>query len=92
MSFILANNTKCNFEKLEDEYEQTTRQLFDGKTIFRAELKHQFSGEFRKTHEMIWTLNRLFARGLLEINLTSKSLTHSKKKSPSAMRKEIEQK
>ena len=35
-------------------------------------------------------VNRLFARGVIEINLTSKSLTHSKKKSPAAMRKEIE--
>ena len=35
-------------------------------------------------------LNRLFAQRLLEINLTSTSLTQSKKKSPAAMRKEIE--
>ena len=35
-------------------------------------------------------LSRLFAQRLLEINLTSKSLTQSKKKSPAAMRKEIE--
>ena len=41
---------------------------------------------------MISIFNRRFAQRLLGINLTSKSFTQSIKKSPAAMRKEIEQK
>ena len=45
MSFILANNTKYSFEKLETWILQSTKQLFDGNTNFNVEFKHQFSGE-----------------------------------------------
>ena len=41
---------------------------------------------------MIRMLDRLLIQRLLQINLSSKSLTQSKKISPAAMRKEIEQK
>ena len=41
-SFILANNTKYSFEKLETWILANKKQLFDGKTILRVEFKHKF--------------------------------------------------
>ena len=40
MAFISANNTKYKFKNYKPEYRQTTRKLFDGKTIYRVEFKH----------------------------------------------------
>ena len=54
MSCILANNTKYSFDKLEAWIFQTTRELFDWKTIFNVEFKHKFSGELMRLYGC-WT-------------------------------------
>ena len=83
---FLANNKNLDSKNYIHKYLQTTRKLFDGKINFRVGLKHHFSGELMRWYGC-WT--GYLHKGCKKSN-KRKSLTQSKKKSPAAMRKEIE--